>query len=143
MITEVLVNSGATVALIREHMVTTCLNKVIYQGLLDKHQANRRHRTDNEKEGWKTKSAQRKKQRAKAREWSESEEDLSEPENVPRKGKGVKKSAPSSLFDRFNKEQRISRASDLVETVLSKGGGDLLNFIEAVSPVSLSIPTAN
>jgi len=101
--------------------------------LLNKHLANGRRRTDNEKQGWKAQAARRKAQRAKARKESSSEAESSEEDAETSKGK--RKS--SSIFNRFDEGQRASRASDLVGHVLGHGGGGLLDFIEKVSHFSL------
>lgn len=108
-------------------MLSGCTNEDVYQGLHDKHLANRRPRTEDEKAGWKVKAASRKEQRAKAREESDSETESVE-DGRSKKGKSVAR-RPS---DFFSAEQRESRASDLVGHVLGQGGGGLLNFLETV-----------
>lgn len=114
-------------------MLSGCINEHVYNGLNIKHLANRRLRTDDEKAAWKVKAADRKAQRAAAREEPESEAESVE-DGGSKKGKRAVK--PARI--RLNRPDTKSRASDLLEDVLGRGGGGLLDFIEKVS-CSLSI----
>jgi len=137
--------SGAdAVALVREHMISGCINERIYQGLHAKHLANRRSRTADERGGWKVKAASRKAQRRAARKESESEAESTDAEStdaesveVSRSKKGKRAARPARARP-LNRPDTESRASDLLKGVLDRGGGGLLNFIETVS-WSLSI----
>lgn len=108
-------------------MVSGCANQHVYEGLHDKHLANRRIRTDDEKEGWKVKAARRKVERGKAREESGGGTE-SVGEGRSKKGKKV----AGRSFDDFDAERHESRASDLIGHLFGHGGGGLLNFIETV-----------
>ena len=99
-------------------MLSRCINKHVYQGLHNKHLANRRHRTDDEKASWKVKAAKRKAQRAKARKHGSSEEESSEAESSEAESSEAESSEAESSESGSSddgkskkKEKRVTRSA--------------------------------
>lgn len=103
-------------------MLSDCIDTRIYQGWKEKHDANRRHRTEDE-------LAARNKGKSKKAS------DAGDQAAVAKK----KAKRPSKPFDRIEPGQRQARANDLMQEAFGERGGGLVDFITTVRlPVSIS-----
>lgn len=97
---------AVTVEAVRAHMTSDCVNADIYMALKDKHDANRRHRTDDEIA----------KRSIRAPKTASGSGGAAGVVSEPKKGT---KAGPSKPFDRIDSGQRESHANDLVKEALS------------------------
>jgi len=117
-------------------MTSSCVQSGLYKAFQEKHNANRRHRTDEE--------IQARTSKGKHHPVNSSDEDIpqkgkgrrpqvissDEEENVSQKGKNKAKVKP---FTRIDSQRRESRAHDLVELAFSQNGGGFVEFMQQVN----------